>query len=135
MTRVTSDVDVLNDLFTSGWSRSSATCSRDRHHGDDADHGLAAGAGLCRPAADCIVTQWFRRNVRVVSRGARMDRPDQRVPAENITGMSTVQLFAASGSAEPSTRSTAPTAANIDSIFYYAVFYPAIRRLRRWRRQ
>src|SRR5438876_86093 len=76
-----------------------------------------------------VVAQWFRRNVRDsyrVVRGwiARINAFLQ----ENITGMSTVQLFR---------RETLNYArfdeidrkhrdANIESIFYYAVFYPAI---------
>ena len=48
---------------------------------------------------------------------------------ENITGMATVQLFRreAQQLRRASTRSTARHRdANIESIFYYAVFYPAI---------
>ncbi|PYR60622.1 MAG: antibiotic ABC transporter ATP-binding protein [Acidobacteria bacterium] len=131
MTRVTSDVDVLNDLFTSGvvtvfgdvfllvgimimmlWM----------------NWRLALVAFSVLPLI-VIVTQWFRRNVRDsyrVVRGwiARINAFLQ----ENITGMSTVQLFR---------RETLNFArfdeidrkhrdANIESIFYYAVFYPAI---------
>ena len=96
MTRVTSDVDVLNDLFTSGvvtifgdvftlvgimgvmlWM----------------NWRLALVAFSVLPLI-VLVTQWFRRNVRDsyrVVRGliARINAFLQ----ENITGMSTVQLF------------------------------------------
>jgi len=76
-----------------------------------------------------LVTQWFRRNVREsyrVVRGwiARINAFLQ----ENLTGMSTVQLFRR----EPAnfdrfdTINKAHRDANIDSIFFYAVFYPAI---------
>ena len=97
MTRVTSDVDVLNDLFTSGVVTDlRRRVHARRHHGRDAVDGLAAGAGrllrCCRSSS--LVTQWFRRNVREsyrVVRGwiARINAFLQ----ENITGMSTVQLF------------------------------------------
>jgi ATP-binding cassette subfamily B multidrug efflux pump len=76
-----------------------------------------------------LVTQWFRRNVREsyrVVRGwiARINAFLQ----ENITGMSTVQLFRRErlnfelfDEIDRKHRD-----ANIDSIFYYAAFYPAI---------
>jgi len=131
MTRVTSDVDVLNDLFTSGvvtifgdvftlvgimgvmlWM----------------NWRLALVAFAVLPLI-ALVTQWFRRNVREsyrVVRGliARINAFLQ----ENITGMSTVQLFRR----EPLNYARFDEIdrqhrdANIESIFYYAVFYPAI---------
>ena len=84
MTRVTTDVDVLNDLFTSGvvsvfgdvftlvgimvvlvWM----------------DWRLALVAFSVLPLI-ALITQWFRVNVRETYRdGAHMDRADQRVPA------------------------------------------------------
>jgi ATP-binding cassette subfamily B protein len=76
-----------------------------------------------------LITQWFRRNVREsyrIVRGwiARINAFLQ----ENITGMSVVQLF------RREERNVAAFAeinrkhadANMDQIFYYAVFYPAI---------
>src|SRR5436190_15660548 len=131
MTRVTSDVDVLNDLFTSGvvtvfgdvftlvgimglmlWM----------------NWRLALVAFSVLPLI-VIVTQWFRRNVRDsyrVVRGwiARINAFLQ----ENIAGMSTVQLFRREGLnfARFDDIDRKHRDANIDSIFYYAVFYPAI---------
>jgi len=131
MTRVTSDVDVLNDLFTSGvvtvfgdvfllvgimimmlWM----------------NWRLALVAFSVLPLI-VIVTQWFRRNVRDsyrVVRGwiARINAFLQ----ENITGMSTVQLFRreALNFARFDEIDRKHRDANIESIFYYAVFYPAI---------
>jgi len=131
MTRVTSDVDVLNDLFTSGvvtvfgdvftlvgimgmmlWM----------------NWRLALVAFSVLPII-LFVTQWFRRNVRDsyrVVRGliARINAFLQ----ENITGMSTVQLFRRErlNFARFDTIDRQHRDANIDSIFYYAVFYPAI---------
>ena len=131
MTRVTSDVDVLNDLFTSGVVTI---------FGDVftlvgimtvmliMDWRLALVAFSVLPLI-ALVTQWFRRNVREsyrVVRGwiARINAFLQ----ENITGMSTVQLFRRErlnferfDEIDRKHRD-----ANIDSIFYYAVFYPAI---------
>ncbi|HVD90704.1 MAG TPA: ABC transporter ATP-binding protein, partial [Vicinamibacterales bacterium] len=131
MTRVTSDVDVLNDLFTSGvvtvfgdvfalvgimvmmlWM----------------NWRLALVAFSVLPII-FFVTQWFRRNVRDsyrVVRGliARINAFLQ----ENITGMSTVQLFRRErlNFARFDQIDREHRDANIDSIFYYAVFYPAI---------
>ena len=84
MTRVTTDVDVLNELFTSGvvsvfgdvftlvgimvvlvWM----------------DWRLALVAFSVLPLI-ALITQWFRGNVRESYRdGADLDRPDQRLPA------------------------------------------------------
>src|SRR5437868_2276418 len=131
MTRVTSDVDVINDLFTSGvvtvfgdvftlvgimgmmlWM----------------NWRLALVAFAVLPLI-VAVAQWFRRNVRDsyrVVRGwiARINAFLQ----ENITGMSTVQLFRREGLnfARFDDIDRKHRDANIDSIFYYAVFYPAI---------
>jgi ATP-binding cassette subfamily B protein len=131
MTRVTSDVDVLNDLFTSGivtvfgdvfllvgimvmmlWM----------------NWRLALVAFSVLPLI-VLVTQWFRRHVRDsyrVVRGwiARINAFLQ----ENITGMSTVQLFRreALNFARFDEIDRKHRDANIESIFYYAVFYPAI---------
>src|SRR5439155_211659 len=76
-----------------------------------------------------LVTQWFRRNVRDsyrVVRGwiARINAFLQ----ENITGMSTVQLFRreALNFERFDEIDRRHRDANIESIFYYAVFYPAI---------
>jgi ATP-binding cassette subfamily B protein len=131
MTRVTSDVDVLNDLFTSGiitvfgdvlslvgimgvmvWM----------------NWRLALVAFATMPLI-VFVTQWFRTNVREsyrVVRGwiARINAFLQ----ENITGMTTVQLFRREGLnfARFDEIDAKHRDANIESIFYYAVFYPAI---------
>jgi ATP-binding cassette subfamily B multidrug efflux pump len=131
MTRVTSDVDVLNDLFTSGV----VTVFGDIFAlvGIMAmmlwmNWRLALVAFSVLPII-FFVTQWFRRNVRDsyrVVRGliARINAFLQ----ENITGMSRVQLFRRErlnflrfDEIDRQHRD-----ANIDSIFYYAVFYPAI---------
>jgi ATP-binding cassette subfamily B protein len=131
MTRVTTDVDVLNELFTAGvvsvfgdifllvgimgalaWM----------------DWRLAAIAFAVLPLI-AMVTQWFRKNVRETYRSVRTWIA--RINAflqEHITGMATVQLFRRERRSyeafEAINRSHRD--ANIDSIYYYAVFYPAI---------
>ena len=131
MTRVTSDVDVMNDLFTSGVVTL---------FGDifplfgimgvmlAMNWRLALVAFAVLPVI-ALITNWFRRNVREsyrVVRGwiARINAFLQ----ENITGMSTVQLFRreALNYARFEDIDRKHRDANIDSIFYYAVFYPAI---------
>jgi ATP-binding cassette subfamily B protein len=131
MTRVTTDVDVLNELFTGGvvsvfgdvftllgimavllWM----------------DWRLALIAFSVLPLI-VLITQWFRRNVRESYRTVRtwIARINTFLQ-ERITGTSTVQLFrreardfAAFDAIDRGHRD-----ANVDSIFYYAVFYPAI---------
>jgi ATP-binding cassette subfamily B multidrug efflux pump len=131
MTRVTSDVDALNDLFASGvvtifgdlftligimivmlWM----------------DWRLALVAFSVLPLI-AVVTQWFRTHVRESYRTVRTWIA--RINAflqENITGMSTVQLFRRErlNFARFDEINRRHRDANIDSIFYYAVFYPAI---------
>ena len=131
MTRVTSDVDVLNDLFTSGvvtifgdvftlvgimgvmlWM----------------NWRLALVAFSVLPLI-FFVTQWFRRNVRESYRTVRgLIARINAFLQENITGMMTVQLFRRErlNFARFDTIDREHRDANIDSIFYYAVFYPAI---------
>ena len=131
LTRVTSDVDALNELFTSGVVSV---------FGDVfallavmaamllLDWRLALVAFAVIPLV-VVVTQWFRVHVRDTYRTVRL--LIARINAllqENITGMETVQLF------RRESRSFAAfdavnrdhMAANVRSIFYYAVFYPAI---------
>ena len=131
MTRVTTDVDVLNELFTSGVV--SVFGDAFTLVGIMAvliwmDWRLALVAFSVLPLI-VIVTQWFRAHVRESYR--RVRTWIARINAflqERITGMSTVQLFrreerdfAAFDGIDRAHRD-----ANIDSIFYYAVFYPAI---------
>ena len=131
MTRVTTDVDAVNELFTSGvvtvfgdlftlfgimgvmvWM----------------NWRLALVTFSVIPLF-FVVTNWFRRGSRTSFREVR--KWIARINAflqENITGMSVVQLF------RREERNVAAFAeinrkhadANMDQIFYYAVFYPAI---------
>ena len=131
MTRVTTDVDVLNDLFTAGVVSI---------FGDVftlvgimivlivMDWRLALVAFSVLPLI-ALVAQWFRRNVRDSYRTVRtwIARINAYLQ-ERITGMATVQLFRR----EEKDFETFDDIdrkhrdANIQSIFYYAVFYPAI---------
>jgi ATP-binding cassette subfamily B protein len=131
MTRVTSDVDALNDLFTSGVVTI---------FGDvftlvgimaimvGMNWRLALVAFSVLPLI-VLVAQWFRRHVREsyrVVRGliARINAFLQ----ENITGMSTVQLFRreALNFSRFDEIDALHRDANFASIFYYSVFYPAV---------
>ena len=131
MTRVTTDVDVLNELFTAGVVSV---------FGDIflligimtalaiMDWRLAAIAFTVLPLI-AFVTQWFRRNVRESYRSVRTWIA--RINAflqEHITGMSTVQLFRRERRSFEAfdTVNRGHRDANVDSIYYYAVFYPAI---------
>jgi ATP-binding cassette subfamily B multidrug efflux pump len=131
MTRVTSDVDAINDLFTSGVVSV---------FGDVLS---LAGITVVLFALDwrlalltlgvlpliVLVTQWFRRNVRESYREVRgwVARLNAFLQ-ENLTGMSTVQIFQreARSFEEFDAVNRGHRDANIRSIFYYAVFYPAI---------
>ena len=131
MTRVTTDVDVLNDLFTSGVV--SAVGDAFKLVGIMVllvvmDWRLALVAFSVLPLI-FVVTQWFRRNVRESYRTVRAWIA--RINAflqENITGMSTVQLFRREEKnfSKFDDINRYHRDANLDSIFYYAVFYPAI---------
>jgi ATP-binding cassette subfamily B protein len=131
MTRVTTDVDVLNDMFTAGVVSI---------FGDiftlagimivlvTMDWRLALVTFAVLPLI-VVVTQWFRQNVRESYRTVRTWVA--RINAflqEHITGMSTVQLFRREGRAFDrfDDINRRHRDANIDSILFYAVFYPAI---------
>ena len=131
MTRVTTDVDVINDMFTSGVVSV---------FGDvftllgimivllSMNWKLALVSFAVLPLI-VLVTQWFRRNVRESYRTVR--RLIARINAylqEHITGMATVQLFRREARAfrDFDAINVGHRDANIQSIFYYAVFYPAI---------
>ena len=74
-----------------------------------------------------MVTQWFRRNVRESYREVRtwVARLNAFLQ-ENLTGMSTVQLFRreAQAFANFDRVNSEHRDANLRSIYYYAVFYP-----------
>jgi ATP-binding cassette subfamily B protein len=131
MTRVTSDVDVLNDLFTSGVVTA---------FGDALtlvgimaamlwmNWRLALVTFAVLPLI-VLITQWFRRHVRELYRVVRgwIARINAFLQ-ENITGMATVQLFRreALNFARFDEINRKHRDANVEQIFYYASFYPAI---------
>jgi ATP-binding cassette subfamily B protein len=131
MTRVTSDVDVMNDLFTSGV----VTIFGDVFTlvGIMAvmlwmNWRLALVAFAVLPII-ALITNWFRTNVRESYRVVRgWIAKINAFLQENLTGMSTVQLFRreALNFARFDEIDRKHRDANVDSIFYYAVFYPAI---------
>ena len=131
MTRVTTDVDVLNDLFAAGVVSV---------FGDvftllgimavlvSMNWRLALVAFSVLPLI-VFITQWFRRHVRESYRRVRLwIAKINAFLQENVSGMSTVQLFRREE--ENFSRFDAIDRghrdANIESIFYYAVFYPAV---------
>ncbi|MBK9313375.1 MAG: ABC transporter ATP-binding protein [Acidobacteria bacterium] len=131
ITRLTTDVDSLNELFTSGLVEVLG------------DIVLIAGAlgmmfyfnwklaivSLLVVPLLIAVTSWFRRGARegfrrVRTKIARLNAFTQ----EHISGAQTVQLFnrEEKAMAEFSRINTDHRQANIDTIFYYAVFYPLV---------
>ena len=131
MTRVTTDVDVINDLFTSGVVAA---------FGDLfmlvgimitlmwMDWRLALITFSVLPLI-LVLAQWFRRNVRESYRKVRLRIA--RINAflnEHIKGMAAVQLFRREavnyGRFELINREHRD--ANVEQIFYYAVFLPAV---------
>jgi ATP-binding cassette subfamily B protein len=131
MTRVTTDVDALNDLFTSGVITI---------FGDMLvlvgitvamllmNWRLALVAFVVMPLIGWAA-QWFRRNVRESYRRVRgLVARLNAFLQEHLTGMSTVQLFGQESQVHDSFEriNREHRAANVDSIFFYAVFYPTI---------
>jgi ATP-binding cassette subfamily B multidrug efflux pump len=131
ITRVTTDVDAVNELFTSGV----VTVFGDLFT-------LLGIMGVMlwlnwRLALVTfavlpfffLVTNWFRRGARQSFRETR--RWVARINAflqENLTGMGVVQLFRREerNAAEFGRINRSHADANLAAIFYYAVFYPAI---------
>jgi ATP-binding cassette, subfamily B, multidrug efflux pump len=131
MTRVTTDVDALNELFTSGvvsvfgdvFSLVAIMIAMLL-----LDWQLALIAFSVIPLI-VLVTQWFRVNVRETYRDVRLwIARINTFLQEHISGISTVQLFRreARSFGEFDAVNVAHKQANVRSIFYYAVFYPAI---------
>jgi ATP-binding cassette subfamily B protein len=131
MTRLTTDVDALNELFTSGFVALL---------GDVVV--LAGIVGILfalNPSLAAItfgillpmlwVTNWFRKGARDTYRNVRVRIA--RVNAflqEHISGIAIVQLFRRERVATKAFDEVndAHRVANIESIFYYSVFYPAL---------
>lgn len=131
MTRVTTDVDALNELFTAGFVAI---------FGDIfvlagiigvlfwLNWRLALVLFSITPFI-VLVSIWFRRGARITYRQVRV-----RIAAinaflqEHISGMSTVQLFNAEEreAAKYEGLNRRHRDANLDSIYYYSIFYPVI---------
>jgi ATP-binding cassette subfamily B protein len=131
MTRLTTDVDALNEMFTAGVIVI---------FGDLAmifyiviwmfqvNWRLALVSFSILPLL-AVLTTWFRLGARSSFREVRVRIA--RINAflqEHITGMPVVQLFNREEKETSSFRriNDAHRKANIDTIFYYAVFYPAV---------
>ncbi|MDA1093362.1 MAG: ABC transporter ATP-binding protein [Acidobacteria bacterium] len=131
MTRVTTDVDTLNELFASGV----ISVFRDIFMLVGIavvlfvmDWRLAIVALSVLPLI-ALVTQWFRTHARHSYREVRgLIAQINAFLQENITGMATVQLFRREGRQfdQFDGINMAHRDATVASIFYYAVFYPAI---------
>ena len=131
MTRVTTDVDALNDLFTAGFVAI---------FGDIfvlvgivavlfwMNWRLALVLFSITPLI-VLVSIWFRQGARMTYRKVRA-----RIAAinaflqEHISGMATVQLFNREGqeAVKFDDLNARHRDANIESIYYYAIFYPVI---------
>ena len=131
MTRVTTDVDTLNDLFASGViaiGRDVFTLAGIMGFLLWMDWRLALAAFAVLPAI-ALVTHWFRTHARESYRQVRgwVARINAFLQ-ENITGMATVQLFRAERRhlARFDAVNRELRDAHLASIFYYATFYPAV---------
>ena len=131
MTRVTTDVDALNEMFTAGFVSI---------FGDI--FVLAGIVGMLfwmnwRMALVLfsiiplivLVSAWFRRGARITYRATRV-----RIAAinaflqEHISGMATVQLFNREGDEAEKFEglNARHRDANLQSVFYYSIFYPLV---------
>ena len=131
VTRVTTDVDALNEMFTSGLVELL---------GDVLllagivvvlfwlDWRLAIVAFSIVPLL-AMITAWFRAGVRQAFRDVRVKiAAINAFLQENVTGMPVVQLFGRERRAyeEFVEINDRHRAANVRSIFYYAVYYPGV---------
>ncbi len=131
VTRVTNDVDALNELFTSGVVAI---------FGDLAlltgiiavlawmDWRLALTTLAVLPAL-AVLTVWFRLRARQSYRDVRTRLAKiNAFLQEHITGISVIQLFTAERSTidQFSAINDQHRSANVKAIFYYAVYYPAV---------
>ena len=132
MTRVTTDVDTLNELFSAGVvAIFGDVFTLVGHHGRADLARLAPGHRRLRRAADhraghAVVPP---ERPRVVPDGAPVDRAHQCVPAgEHHRAWPRCSCSVARAGTSPrfDDINQKHRDANIESIFYYAVFYPAI---------
>jgi len=131
ITRLTGDVDALNELFTSGFVAifgDIITLSAITIVLFVFDWRLACVTLVILPAM-LMVTAWFRRGAREGFRKVRLRiaRINSFVQ-EHVSGMSVVQLFGREKLelGRFDRINDEHRVANIETIFYYAVFFPAI---------
>jgi ATP-binding cassette, subfamily B, multidrug efflux pump len=131
MTRLTTDVDALNEMFTAGVIAIFGDVAMTFYiviWMFEVNWKLALVSFSILPLL-AMLTTWFRLGARSSFRAVRVRIA--RINAflqEHITGMPVVQLF---NREEKEMRkfdqiNEAHRKANIDTIFYYAVFYPAV---------
>lgn len=131
MTRLTTDVDALNELFTSGFVALL---------GDVAIlAGIVVVLFLMNPPLAFVtfavlvpmvfVTNWFRKGARDTYRDVRIRIASvNSFLQEHLSGISVVQLFRREKKAldDFGKVNDEHRKANVESIFYYSVFYPAL---------
>src|SRR5215210_7495810 len=131
MTRLTTDVDALNEMFTAGVITIFGDVAMIFYIAIwmfEVNWRLALVSFAILPLLAAL-TVWFRLGARTSFREVRVRIA--RINAflqEHITGMPVVQLF---NREEKETRkfdeiNEAHRKANIDTIYYYAIFYPAV---------
>jgi ATP-binding cassette subfamily B protein len=131
MTRLTTDVDALNEMFTAGVISIFGDVAMIFYiviFMFEVNWQLALVSFSILPLLAALTT-WFRLGARSSFRAVRVRIA--RINAflqEHITGMPVVQLFnrEAKEMRQFDQINNAHRQANIDTIFYYAVFYPAV---------
>jgi len=131
MTRLTTDVDALNEMFTAGVISIFGDVAMIFYiviFMFEVNWQLAFVSFAILPLL-AVLTTWFRLGARSSFRQVRVRIA--RINAflqEHITGMPVVQLFnrEAKEMRQFDEINNAHRQANIDTIFYYAVFYPAV---------
>ena len=131
MTRLTTDVDALNDLFTSGLVEmlGNAVLIISALGVMFYYNWRLALASLALVPLLAAATAWFRRGTRIGFRTVRtkIARLNAFIQ-EHLSGMHVVQLFNREERAltEFTEINAAHRQANIDTVFYYGVFYPLV---------
>jgi len=131
MTRLTSDVDALNDLFTSGLISTLGdlvlivgALSVMFHY-----NWRLALASLVLVPLLAAATAWFRRGTRVSYRKVRLKtaRLNEFIQ-EHLSGIQVVQLFnrEEKALAQLGDINREYLRANLDTVFYYGIFYPLV---------
>ena len=131
MTRVTSDVDAVNQFLTQGLVGLAQDVFLLAIFGGAMflyDTPLTL-AGLTVLIPLWLVTRWLRSRMREAFRSTRLHQALVNIYLnESITGMTTVQLFGREGRAraEFAQRNQRFLRANLDSVRWYSIFYPFV---------